>query len=369
MLFLYSFFTVILWQTEGFITEGRYDNRRISMKKVFSAVFALALAVSLLTACAGSGDGKEPTSGEPEMSSGAGQAATDSLRMRTEVQLREELAALKDTQNSQVPRLELYEELMARDLCAEEDYLEMAQLYADTGDAEAQRRILWRAFRLYPGEEYVQRLQELVVQRTADEEPAAELIGALQQALAEQDAAALSRVIKGEDWREIFQEVPEVYATRTRYTGENLTAQIVSDAYGTEVFLLTADGECLYGRLNDEGSLIGSAVYAEGAYNGDAETCWFDAEGTLYKKYQAVLHNDICVDSIFVEYEGISYTGALGEDGSTKEQQQEKVTQAGGVVYAYQEGGNRYLYQEGAAKDTFRMDCEMLGLPRPEVWE
>lgn len=341
------------------------------MKKVFSAAFALALAVSLFTACAESGDGNglPPESSEPVPEPGQSGTTEVPMRMKTEAQLREDLAALGDTPDAQASRLELYEELLARDLCQEEDYLELSQLYADTGDAEAQRRVLWWAFRLYPGEEYVRRLQELAVQRTADEEPAAALIASLRQALEEQDAAALRTLIKGEDWREVFQEVPEVYATRTCYTADDLTAQIVSDAYGTEVFLIAMDGECLYGRLNDEGSLIGAAMYTAGAYNGDAEVCWFDAEDTLYKKYQAVLRNDICVDSVSVEYEGITYTGALGEDGSTKEEQQQKVTQAGGVVYAYQEGGRRYLYQEGTTKENFRMDCLAMGLPRVELWE
>lgn len=351
---------------------GEYDDRRKNiMKKVFSAAFAMVLAVSLFAACAEGGDGNGLPPGGSEAAPEPGQSGmtADPAQMKTEAQLREELAALGNTPEAQDTRLALYEELLARDLCQEEDYLELAQLYADTGDAEAQRRVLWWAFRLYPGEEYVQRLQELAVQRTADEEPAAELIASLRQALEEQDAAALRTLIKGDDWREIFQEVPEVYATRTCYTADDLTAQIVSDVYGTEVFLIAMDGECLYGRLNDEGSLIGAAMYAAGAYNGDAEVCWFDAEDALYKKYQAVLRNDVCVDSVSVEYEGITYTGALEEDGSTKEQQQEKVTQAGGVVYAYQEGGNSFLYQEGITKENFRMDCLAMGLPRVEIWE
>lgn len=341
------------------------------MKKVYTAVFALVLTVSLFTACAGRGDGDDLSLGETEASSDSGQpgAAADPLKMETEEQLREGLAALKDTPDTQAARIAFYEELLARDLCQEEDYLELAQLYADTGDTAAQRRMLWWAFRLYPGEEYVQRLQELVVQRTAGEEPAAALIASLRQALSEKDPGALRTVTEGEDWRETFQEAPEIYATRTRYTAEDLTAQIVSDACETEVFLFAAEGACLYGRINEEGCLIGSAVYAEGAYHGDAEVCWFDAEGAMYKKYQAVLRDNICVDSISVEYEGVLYKGSLGEDGSTKEQQQEKVTQAGGVVYAYQEGGSRYLYQEGASKETFRMDCSAIGLPPADIWE
>ncbi|MCM1065205.1 MAG: hypothetical protein NC420_12225 [Eubacterium sp.] len=338
------------------------------MRKISSVALIITLTVSLFTACGVSGE-----------SDGSSQeASTDPVRqenivipaqMETEAQLREGLAALRDKPDVQAQRLAFYEELLARDLCREEDYQEMSRLYADMGDTAAQRRMLWWAFRLYPSEEYARQLQELVVQRTADEEQAAGIAMAVKQALSERDAVALRAAIAGDSWQETFQEAPEIYATRTRYTDGELTAQIVSDAYATEVLLLAADGTCLYGRVNDAGSLIASAVYTDGAYNGDAEVCWFDAENTVYKKYQAVLRNDVCVDSIFVEYEGIPYQGTLGEDGATTERQQEKVTEAGGVVYAYQEGGSRYLYQNETTTDTFRMDYLTIGLPHMDIWE
>lgn len=341
------------------------------MRKGFSVVLAAALTVSLFTACGSGGEGDISSPETLEVSAGSDSRDGTGLpvQMETEEQLREELAALQDKPDTQADRIALYEELLARDLCLEEDYLKLAQLYADTGDKASQRRMLWWCFRLYPGEEYAQQLQELAVQRTADEESTAAVIASLQQALTEQNAAEFRRITEGEEWREIFQEAPEIFATRTSYESEELAAQIESDAYGTEVYLLASDGTCLYGRINEAGSLTAAAVFAEGAYNGDAEVCWFDAEGTLYKKYQATLRNDICVDSITVEYEGVIYTGALGEDGSTKEEQQEKVTQAGGVVYAYREGGKSFLYQEDASPETFRMDCEKLGLPRFVIWE
>lgn len=329
---------------------------------------AAVLAVSMLTACVGGGNGNELSVEEPDMWTTQTQPeeVTSPKQMESETQLRNGLAA---TGNAPEEKLAFYEELLARDLCNEEDYLEMAQLYADSGDAVAQRRMLWWAFRLYPDEKYVHLLQDLAVRYTGEEDAAAALVTALQQALTQKDGGALRSVTEGEDWREAFQEAPELFATRTCYESENLKAQIESDGYETEVYLLAADGTCLYGRINDAGSLIASAVFSEGAYNGDAEVCWYDGEGTLYKRYQAVLDKDICVNSLSVEYEGVTYAGTLGEDGSIMEEQQEKVTQAGGVVYAYEVGGRRYLYQEGASRDTFRMDCETLGLPRLEIWE
>lgn len=331
-----------------------------------AVILSALLAVSMFTACAG--NGKELPVEESDTSTNPIQQeeAVSPKQMGTEEQLRDGLAAAGSAPEE---KLAFYEELLARDLCKEEDYLEMAQLYAASGDDAAQRRMLWWAFRLYPDEKYAQLLSNLAVRYTPEEEEAAALVTALQQALTEKDVAALRAVIEGEEWRETFQEAPEIFATRTRYESENLTAQIVSDAYETEVYLLAGDGTCLYGRVNGGESRTASAVFTEGAYNGEAEVCWYDGEGTRYKRYQAVLHNDVCVDSLSVEYEGASYEGTFGEDGSVMEKQQEKVTGAGGVVYAYEVGGKRYLYREGVSQDTFRMDCEMLGLPRLEVWE
>lgn len=374
-----------------------YEREKFMMKmKIKKKILpiTLALSVVLLTACAAREEGESLSAGAQGAASGASQQGVpvSSSRMETEEQLREALAALGNTPDGQEKlalyeerqtgagddgdddpdgqeKLAIYEELLARDLCREEDYREMARLYAGTGDAGAQRRILWWALHLYPSEEYARQLQELVVGRTPEDEAAAALIADLQRTLEEQDAPSLRGLIEGEGWAEAFQEAPEIYATRTRYTDGSLTAQVTSDAFETEVCILTGEGVCLYGRINDAGSLMASAPYADGAYNGAAAACWFDAEDILYKRIQTTLRGDICVDSVSVEYEGASYTGALGEDGATLEPQQDKVTEAGGVVYAYQVGGSRYLYQENTAKETFRMDCTAVGLPHMDIWE
>lgn len=341
------------------------------MKKVATAVLTMILAAGLLTACAGNreeGGGLGMIGSEASSGSVLPQETKTPGQMETEAQLRESLAALQEKQGAPGEQLAFYEELLARDLCREEDYLEMAELYGESGDALSQRRMLRWALRLYPGPENVKRLQELVVSLSGEEEPAAELIRTLRQALTEQDGAALKDLVKSESWTKTFQELPEIYATRTRCQAEDWVVQIVSDAYETEVFLLAGDGACLYGRSNDAGSIIGSAVHTDGAYNGDGDICWFDGENTLYKRYRVTMKDNICIDSVSVEYEGVDYAGSLKEDGAVAEQQQEKVTEEGGVVYAYQTGGNRYLYQEEADIETFRIDCEYVGLPKLDIW-
>lgn len=340
-------------------------------KKRLSATLVLALSISLSAACANtqtqnsslSPDGQEPPLTVPEP------AQLQPDQMETELQLREGLAALEDKSDTQKEKLTFYKELMARDLFQEADYPALAQLYADLGDPESQRHTLRQAFYLYPRKEYAELLEELIIHRTEAHEAAAEIISALEKALTEQDAAALAALVKSPAWAETFQELPELYAARTQYTAGDLKAQIVSDVFETEILLLTAGGTCLYARISDAGSMISSAVYTDNAYNGQAAVCWFDSEYILYKKYQAVLSNNVCVDSLSVEYDGTTYTGALNDDGTTAEKQPEEISKDSGVVYARQEGGNRYLYQENVSLETFKIDSDFIGLPHISIWE
>lgn len=132
---MYDLFTGSCGEISWSGIMGEYDDRRKNiMKKVFSAAFAMVLAVSLFAACAegGDGNGLPPGGSEAAPESGQSGMTADPAQMKTEAQLREELAALGNTPEAQDTRLALYEELLARDLCQEEDYLELAQLYADT---------------------------------------------------------------------------------------------------------------------------------------------------------------------------------------------------------------------------------------------
>lgn len=320
------------------------------MKKRFLAILLAGLLLAMLAACGG----KTGEDGPSSVPLSPAQMEADALR-----------AGLSEGALSDAERQEYYEELLARDLFTEQDYLDLAQLYADRGDAAAQRRMLWQVLHLYPSDAYAERLERLIVERDASSEANAALIANLRQALEERSASALRMLIASGDWRSIMQEAPEMYATRTRYRDGTLTVQIVSDDFETTVCVLDGGGSYLYGRVNAAGALIAAAQYTGGAYEGEAAVCWFDAENELYKDYAVTLQGNVCVGELKVVYDGITYTGTLDESGKSQEQQQ---SNANGVVYAYQEGGNKYLYLEDVTADDFLLDCTAIGLPAAEIW-
>lgn len=319
------------------------------MKKKILALLLAALLLTLFTACNETTD--DGASSDPVTPA---QMEADALR-----------AGLSGGTLSNAEQLEYYEELLARDLFTEQDYLDLAQLYADMGDAAAQRRMLWQVLHLYPSDAYAERLERLIVERDASSEETAALIGSLRQALEERNASALRVLVASGDWRSIMQEAPEMFATRTRYRDGTLTVQIVSDDFETTVCLLDGGGSYLYGRVNEAGALIAAAQYTGGAYEGEAAVCWFDAQDDPYKDYAVTLQGNVCVGGLTVVYDGVTYTGTLDENGASTEQQQ---SNANGVVYAYQSGGNRYLYLEGVAAEDFRLECTDIGLPAAEIW-
>ncbi len=320
------------------------------MKKRIFAILLTALLAATLFGCGAEGQATSASSAPVTPA----QLTQDELR-----------AGLAEGALSAAERQDYYEELLARDLFTEQDYVDLAQLYADAGDAAAQRRMLWQVLHLYPSDAYANRLAALIVERDDSSAEAAALVERLPQALEGRDAAALRTLVASADWQNTMQEAPEMYATRTRYRAGTLTAQIVSDNFETTVSLLDDSGAYLYGRINEAGALIGAAQYVDGAFTGEATVGWFDAANELYKDYTVTLQGNLCVGDVTVVYEGATYTGTLDENGKSTEQQQ---SGANGVVYAYQSGGNRYLYLENTTAEDFRLDCEAIGLPAAEIW-
>lgn len=319
------------------------------MKRILLTVLSAALAVLLLAACNGTQPGSAASAAQTPA-----QMAADTLRAR-----------LSGGELDAATRQSYYEELLARDLFTEQDYVDLAQIYADAGDAAGQRRMLWQALHLYPSDAYAERLESLIVERGASDEKAAALVTALRQTLEQKDASALRTLVASGDWQSTFQEAPEMFATRTRYRDGGLTAQVVSDNFETVLSLLDDTGAYLYARVNEAGALIALAQYTEGAYNGAASVCWFDAQNELYKEYAVTMQGNVCVGELTVTYDGASFTGTLDESGKSTEQQQ---SGANGVVYAYEAGGNRYLYLENATAEDFRLDSAAIGLPAAEIW-
>lgn len=336
------------------------------MRKAVSAMVALALLACMAAGCADKG----PAVRQDDTTAPASQSQQQlsPAEMETEQQLRDALALLPLTPETAAQRMAFYAELQARDLLTEQDHQALADLYGQQGDRAAQRSTLWQAFLLYPNAVYAQQLQQLVVLRTQADADVAALMEPLRQALSVHDPAALRELVKSEGWVAALQEAPQLYATRTLYTDEEWTAQVCSDAIETSVWMLASDGRCLYGRVNDAGAVLASGQYTDGNFNGGAAVAWFDEANTLYKNYEVTLAGGVCVGEAVIEYDGARYTATFDEAGHTTEKQLDAVTDAGGVIYAYQADGRSYLYQPETTVEAFCLDAQALGLPVVEVW-
>lgn len=327
-------------------------------KKALSTAIFITLLTAALTACG--------TQKDEAVSASVG---TDTPQLQTEEDLRSALAALGEDPVSLEQAKEYYEELLARDAFEEEDYVALSRVYAGLGDKEGERRMLWKVYRLYPSEEYAVMVSDIVMEKDASQEETAELMNSLETALTEKNAAELRSLIASQKWKDVMQEDEGMLETKIKYADGESVVQIITDSLETEVTWLETAGDFLYYRVNEAGSLIADAVYRDNAFNGTAEVFYFDSEGNLFKQYRSTLRENLCVDSIAVDYDEVHYAGVLKDDGTTAEEQQEKVTNDGGVIYAYSTDGGSYLYQENTTVGEFSMDCIFLGIPYYETWE
>ena len=350
------------------------------MKKAVCAAVAAVLAVSMLTACVGGGNGNELSVEEPDMWTTQTQPeeVTSPKQMESETQLRNGLAA---TGNAPEEKLAFYEELLARDLCNEEDYLEiqvfeLSRTGYDTGDAIVEEVI--RGIQkaqpgdpLYVGKQSLDLDRDNVIDNLTIIVEGNVVVNNTESSFKANygNSSSGSDKINGLSVSNYNALTSSMLFDKSVNIHEFLHSLGLPDLYrlnvssGTEVatgpvgiwdIMASAGGQTpqyVLGYLRKKMGWLEGGSVAE-----------ITAGGTY--RLTAVSQPDTAGG-----VRPVSYAGTLGEDGSIMEEQQEKVTQAGGVVYAYEVGGRRYLYQEGASRDTFRMDCETLGLPRLEIWE
>ncbi|MCM1101324.1 MAG: hypothetical protein NC079_04355 [Clostridium sp.] len=326
-------------------------------RKILSVASVGALLMLCLTGC---GARRETVPAD---------AIAGNPQTQTERELRDALAGFGESPAELERSRDYYEELLARDAFSEADYEALAGVYASLGDGEGERRMMRRAFYLYPSAERAEALSDTVWDTDSSMEDVTVLIDRLVKVLEEDDAAGLRSLTGSEEWMNTLQEAGGRIDNRVRYRDGDMTVQIRTDSARTEVTCLGATGEFLYGGLNASGSLIAHTVYSGQAYDGATRVRRFDAEGNEIQSIETTLHNDLCADSVTIRYEGVTYTGALGVDGFVEEQQQEKALQDGNLIYAYSDDGKHYLYLEGRAVSEFHMDCVFLGLPVHEIWD
>ena len=286
----------------------------------------------------------------------------------TEEELRQAIALLGDEGEELSRKREYYERIQAMDLFGEEDYAALAQVYAGMGEWKLQRSMLSKALRLYPSREYADQLGAVVVQGDPGDTELAAFAQEIMTALEQRDMAVLGGLADREEWVRLLQDGMPGILCRTRYCeGENVL-QIAAEDGCAEITWQGSENRFYYYKKDGTGMLLGETSLTESGYNGDVTVDYSDPEGNIIRSYRGTLADGICVDQITVVVQGTEYTGKLNSDGTTAEEQYQKVADAGGVVYAYTADGRSYLYQEEAAPETFRMDAAYLGFPEYEEW-
>lgn len=279
-----------------------------------------------------------------------------------EEQLRERIAGA-DAEDA----LLCYGQLQARDLLTQADYEAMAALYEQSGDTQARRETLLKLLLLYPSEETAQALSEILVRRGPEDLRQAALAAQADLCLQGWDAAAMKELAGSKEWNEAFQDGLRAVEIRTVYEGPEGRMQIREGYQLSELSCLAQDGSFWYFRTEPAGTILVSAVYTDGAYNGPVSAELYDGEGELLISYSGTLAGNICTGEIGVSYEGTDYSGEINEDGTTAENQQNSVTKNGGVIYAW--SGNSYLYKSGVEQESFILDCTLMGLPVYTSWD
>lgn len=286
----------------------------------------------------------------------------------TEEELRQAISELKEDEASLAQKQEYYERLLAMDVFGENDYVELARIYGSRGNWEEQRRMLSKVLRLYPSVEYAQQLSAVTVYRDDTEEELAALALRIVEALEQQDVPALRALELSEEWHRLLQEGMDAIETRTHYrAGENIL-QIAAGGPDVEITWHGGQGDFLFYRADAAGAVLGTASLADGGYEGEVKTVYYDGEGNVTKSVQGTLSGGVCVGQLTVVYQGVEYVGTFQEDGSTAEEQLKEITDQGGVIYAYGPGGRTYLYQANAEPADFRIGPAFFGLPDYVEW-
>lgn len=333
------------------------------MKKVPVQICIFLILILALASC-----GQVQTAPEQESTAPVETPEPTPAPPQTQEELRQAIAQAGDGEEALGAKREYYEQLLAMDAFQEADYTALAQVYADIGEAALQREALSRALRLYPSREYARQVSAIVVQASGEDEETAALARQIMDALDGRDAAALRELTAREEWQRILQGGMLGIETRTRYCQGEDVLQIGADGSYAEITWLGADGRFRFYQGDENGAMLGEAVLKEDGYSGAVTVAYSDGEGNPVRAYNGTLQGGVCVEEISIEYQGATYTGKLNDDGTTAEEQYQKVTEAGGVVYAYTGDGKSYLYQEDAAQETFRLDAAWLGLPEYTEW-
>lgn len=266
-------------------------------------------------------------------------------------------------------RLEYYDKLWLLDAFTEEDFVALSKVYEAMGDAENLRNTLIRKHTYYPAETNLEEISRVIVYRDAADEEVKTLVDSLLQTMEEGNLENIKVLITSEEWKAELQDDLVGVRRKTLYTGSGYTAQIVSDVYETEVYILKEDTTLLYYKLNSAGEIVAETFWTDASYNGEYTIGYYTAEDELIKECNGTFDEGISVGDFAIKYDGKTYTGEFDENGKTTVEQKDKITDDGGVIYAYNKSVYKYLYEEDTTQDKFVIDYEYLGWPMYVAWE
>ncbi len=281
--------------------------------------------------------------------------------------LRNELSKL-DYEETRNLAIEYYEELLARDDFTKEDYLALADLYQKENDNENQRRILRKLFKSDPTLENARLLSDVVFELDLQDQEVLEILNSALLKMSDRDASGLRELILSDEWKTCFQEEAGLIESHLFSKDEEKMIRIRTSSFETEITCEKRTGEFSYFRINEAGCVLMFSKVNENGYDGVSEIGYYDENLQLYKEIQCTLNQDHCIDMITIIYDGMIFSGALNDDGTTAVEQIDQEIRAKNVVYAMTSDGNSYLVQSNTEVSEFILDLEYLHLPMYEAW-
>lgn len=290
------------------------------------------------------------------------------VELCTETDYRTAIAELGTEESDLLLAVEYYDKLWLMDAFTEDDFDALVQVYETLGDAEKLRETLIRRHTYYPSEANVSAISSVIVYRDKDDEGVTELMNTFISTLNADDKTGIKAMVLSEAWGEEMQDALVGVCRKTLYSGNGYVAQITSDTYSTEISVLREDTSFVYYKLDASGEIMAETFWKDGNYTEGYVISYYTAEGELLKECSGTFDNGISVGEFTMKYDGGTYTGEFDEKGKTTVEQKDKISNKGGVVYAYNKSKQKYLYVEDADIETFMIDYEYLGLPAYVEW-
>ncbi|MBP3622307.1 MAG: hypothetical protein J6J16_11145 [Lachnospiraceae bacterium] len=333
------------------------------MKKRYKNIIC-ACIVSICTICLTACGAKKGTS---EAISTDSNATVQELQ--TEQDYRTAIEKLGTDEDSLKLKVEYFNALWQMDVFTEGDFDSLILIYEELGYMEEVRETLIRKHTYYPSEENLALISNVVVAKDSSDQAVATLMQELTTYIVDKSTDNVNVLIVSEDWIKAMQDDLLGVSRRTKYTGDSYVAQIISDTYSTTIYILWNDGVLTYYKCSEAGVVWGSTSWSDSSYNGTYEITYYNQDGSFIKECRGTFTDGISTGSFEMDFDGDTYVGEFDDAGLTMVEQNEDVSENGGVTYAYNSSGRKYLYVENISVDSFVIDNAYLGLPLYEEWK